>query len=343
MAPAPQAHGRSWRTGVVLSVACRKDPRLSTSSHTPSDRGPSAVRAMIELFLGPGKKRTMLLTGEEPVTIGRDPANSLAFNDDELSRCHGVIEKVGSTYMVRDFQSRNGTLLNGRLVQEVPLASGDWVQMGRVKLRFILRPVTAAGTASGTSAEMAIDWTALAPPAAPGPPVPPAPSTSARPPLPVSPKAVDDSSQIGVVIVDHGSRRVQANRMLEQFVERFACSSPYRIVEPAHMELAEPSIATAFGRCAACQVRLVVVVPYFLLPGRHWAQDIASLTAAAAQEHGGVAFLVGAPIGLHPMMAEVIRSRLDQCLAHAAGSAPECESCRGTGHCRIRQPGQDGA
>ena len=37
------------------------------------------------------------------------------------------------------------------------------------------------------------------------------------------------------------------------------------IVEPAHMELAEPSIATAFARCVERGATTVVVFPYFLL------------------------------------------------------------------------------
>ena len=134
----------------------------------------------------------------------------------------------------------------------------------------------------------------------------------------------------GVVIVDHGSRRGESNEMLERFVEAFGEGSPYRIIEPAHMELAEPSIATAFDRCVQRGAAVVVVCPYFLLPGRHWSQDIPRLTAQAAARHPGVRYLVTAPIGLHPMMRRVIESRIDHCLSRVAGQAEECESCAGT-------------
>ena len=89
-----------------------------------------------------------------------------------------------------------------------------------------------------------------------------------------------------------------------------------RIVEPAHMELAEPSIATAFDACVARGATTVVVSPYFLLPGRHWSQDIPALVEQAAARHPGVRFLVAAPFGLHPMMAEVVGARVAHCLAH---------------------------
>ncbi len=146
-----------------------------------------------------------------------------------------------------------------------------------------------------------------------------------------------DTDQIGVVIVDHGSKRGQSNEMLLGVVDLFLKHSRYRIVEPAHMELAEPSIATAFDRCVQRGADRVVVSPYFLLPGRHWDQDIPALAAAAAKKHAGIAYLVTAPLGLHPLMAQVIASRIDHCLAHAQGHAPQCDVCVGTERCQLEQ------
>ena len=148
-----------------------------------------------------------------------------------------------------------------------------------------------------------------------------------------------DLERTGVIIVDHGSRRLESNRMLQEFVEHFKSGSHFQIVEPAHMELAEPSIATAFDRCVTQGAKRVVIAPYFLLPGRHWDEDIPALTASAARKYPGVSFLVAAPIGLHPMMRDVIESRVDHCLKHVAGQAPECESCQGTGRCRLIESG----
>lgn len=144
-----------------------------------------------------------------------------------------------------------------------------------------------------------------------------------------------DLTRTGIVIVDHGSRRAASNVMLEEFVARFAESSSYEIVEPAHMELAEPSIATAFGRCVERGAERVVVMPYFLLPGRHWNVDLPELTRQAAQQHPGIPSLVASPIGLHPLMLGVIEARLAHCLARAAGAVEECESCAGTDRCRF--------
>lgn len=51
----------------------------------------------------------------------------------------------------------------------------------------------------------------------------------------------------GVVIVDHGSRRAASNEMLLQFCALYQQLTQQPIVEPAHMEIAEPSIAQAVG------------------------------------------------------------------------------------------------
>lgn len=144
-----------------------------------------------------------------------------------------------------------------------------------------------------------------------------------------------------VILVDHGSRRAESNDMLLGVVRLYresagAKAGAWVAVEPAHMELAEPSIATAFDRCVAAGAKRVVVMPYFLLPGRHWNQDIPALTAQAAAKHPGVEFLVTAPLGLHPLIAEIIGSRIDHCIRHTRGDAPECDVCAGTGRCAIR-------
>ena len=132
-----------------------------------------------------------------------------------------------------------------------------------------------------------------------------------------------DTAELGLIMVDHGSRREESNRLLLDVVEQFAAASGLKIVEPAHMELAEPSVATAFARCVARGAKTVVVFPYFLLPGRHWYEDIPRLAAEAARSHPGVKHFVTPPFGLHPLMSEVIADRIADALAHVAGES-EC-------------------
>jgi len=108
------------------------------------------------------------------------------------------------------------------------------------------------------------------------------------------------------------------------------------VVEPAHMELAEPSIGTAFDKCVAAGADTIVIAPYFLWPGVHWDSDVPMLAAEAAAHHPGVRHLVTAPLGPHPALMDVVGERVHHCLACASGTVPECELCAGSGRCRLQ-------
>ncbi|CAN6237921.1 unnamed protein product [Urochloa humidicola] len=138
-----------------------------------------------------------------------------------------------------------------------------------------------------------------------------------------------------VVIVDHGSRRQESNLMLNDFVEMFRVRTGYKIVEPAHMELAEPTIKDAFGKCVQQGASRVIVSPYFLSPGRHWKQDIPALAAEASKEHSNIPYIVTAPLGLHELMVDIMNDRIKYCLRHVAGDVDECTICAGTGKCHL--------
>jgi len=140
---------------------------------------------------------------------------------------------------------------------------------------------------------------------------------------------------LGVVVVDHGSRRSEANEHHESFISQWSAIAPFPVVEPAHMELAEPSIETAFDRCVAAGATTVVVAPYFLWPGNHWSVDIPALVERAAARHPGIRYLVAAPLGPHPSLLDIVEQRVDHCLAHAEGRGPACDACAGSDGCRI--------
>jgi sirohydrochlorin ferrochelatase len=132
----------------------------------------------------------------------------------------------------------------------------------------------------------------------------------------------------GIIIVDHGSRRAQSNELLEevaaQFGKRFA--ELYDIVEPAHMEIAEPSIATAYAACVKRGATHVVVCPFFLGPGKHWTGDIPRLAREACAEHPGTTYHVTMPLGLDDLILDLLAKRAGFCAEHSY----RCESCRGT-------------
>ena len=114
-----------------------------------------------------------------------------------------------------------------------------------------------------------------------------------------------------ILIVDHGSRRAESNQLLHDAARRFEKQSQYSIVEPAHMELAEPSIRQASDRCVSRGAQRVVVFPWFLSPGRHWTEDIPELVHEAAQQHPNVEWLVTPPFGIQPGLMTAVNDRID--------------------------------
>lgn len=131
-----------------------------------------------------------------------------------------------------------------------------------------------------------------------------------------------------IIIVDHGSRLAESNRMLEQLAEMFAqrFDDKYSIVEPAHMELAEPSIGTAYGKCARRGARRIIVCPFFLGPGKHWTQDIPRLTAEAAANFPGTKYHVTPTLGADDLMLQLLDKRISGCIDQHF----MCDLCRGT-------------
>ena len=115
--------------------------------------------------------------------------------------------------------------------------------------------------------------------------------------------------KMALLLVDHGSVRAEANALLAEVAHLVHEFSGLEIIEHAHMELAEPTIAQGFDACVAAGANMVIVHPYFLAPGRHSTQDIPRLVAGAAARHPGIRYSVSEPLGLHPKIAEVVLER----------------------------------
>lgn len=83
----------------------------------------------------------LLALEADSLTLGRDTAVAqLVLDDTSLSRLHARIRRIDGVYWLYDEGSASGTLLNFERLGLAPrqLANGDTVQLGRVRLRFLL-------------------------------------------------------------------------------------------------------------------------------------------------------------------------------------------------------------
>jgi sirohydrochlorin ferrochelatase len=112
-----------------------------------------------------------------------------------------------------------------------------------------------------------------------------------------------------LLIIDHGSKRTEANEMLKFVAAIIKKQKPGLIVHVAHMELAEPTIEQGFEACVADGATDIIAHPYMLSPGRHAVSDIPGMVAEVAAKHPHVKFSVTKPLGLHKKIGEIILER----------------------------------
>lgn len=72
------------------------------------------------------------------LTIGRDEGNDILIDNLAVSGVHARIDKTGSTYIVTDLQSTNGTFVNDKKITSHKLQHKDKVIIGKHLLFFAL-------------------------------------------------------------------------------------------------------------------------------------------------------------------------------------------------------------
>ena len=114
-----------------------------------------------------------------------------------------------------------------------------------------------------------------------------------------------------VLLIAHGSRRSQANDDLPRLAEIIRGKGLYPIVETAYLELVEPGIAAAGEKCVASGATHVRLLPYFLSAGAHVVDDLEKHRQELAARFPLVAFQLCPPLGLHPLMVEIVLDRIE--------------------------------
>jgi serine/threonine protein kinase len=112
------------------------------------------MSAQLTIFSGPDKGRVFPLQPGATLQVGRSQATTTKLTDPAISRVHCEIEYDGKRALLINISS-NGTLVNGRTVEQQELRHGDVIRVGGSEIRFMVNSLEDAETvlqpAAGTA------------------------------------------------------------------------------------------------------------------------------------------------------------------------------------------------
>ena len=135
------------------------------------------------------------------------------------------------------------------------------------------------------------------------------------------------AGQLGIVIAGHGSRDADGIREFEALVALVRARVPQHAVSHGYLEFASPTIEQALAANLAAGARQVVMVPGVLLAASHAKNDMPSELLTFAQAHPEIDFHFGAPLGLHPLLLQLVQERIVAAEALSPHTVRRDDSC----------------
>jgi len=130
------------------------------------------------------------------------------------------------------------------------------------------------------------------------------------------------AQDLGWLVVGHGTRdpagTAECFELVQRLAQRAKETQPDIIVEPAFLELAEPTIEQGLACLAERGVRRVLVVPLLLFAAGHAKDDIPQAVADAAGQLGIEVVGQSGALGAHLQLLELSRRRFCEALGDEA-------------------------
>jgi sirohydrochlorin ferrochelatase len=133
--------------------------------------------------------------------------------------------------------------------------------------------------------------------------------------------ALNDLSGAGpthLLLMAHGTPLARANAPLGRVAAALADALALDAAAIAYLDCNRPDIPAGFERLVAAGARRIVALPYFLHLGRHVAEDLPGLVAAAQSSHPGVAIALAHHLDYDPRLARAVADRVATRLPTAA-------------------------
>ncbi len=91
-----------------------------------------------------------------------------------------------------------------------------------------------------------------------------------------------------LLLIGHGSRVVEANKVLAEVAAALRRQFRGLIVEHAFLEVAQPDVQSGIDQCVATGASRILLVPYFLYLGGHVSRDIPEHIGKGKLRHPGL-------------------------------------------------------
>lgn len=155
-----RGHGKCPKCGKPVVFAAPSggqrsaDKTILATLEAPDAGPPGPPRLVVVAIAGQAKVGTKTPPGE-PITIGRDPSNTICVADSRASKQHAEIAPSKDGFVLRDLGSTNGSSLNDEPVTEKDIVAGDLVGAGGALL-LVVRAEASAGIGGFTVAKRAV-------------------------------------------------------------------------------------------------------------------------------------------------------------------------------------------
>ena len=135
------------------------------------------------------------------------------------------------------------------------------------------------------------------------------------------------ADRFGIVIAGHGSRDSDGIREFEALMVLVRARAPQHVVSHGYLEFSSPTIDQAVATNLAAGARQVVMVPGVLLAASHAKNDMPSELLSFARTHPDIDFHFGAPLGLHPLLLQLIQERIVAAESTSARTVRRADTC----------------
>ena len=134
-------------------------------------------------------------------------------------------------------------------------------------------------------------------------------------------------TEFGIVVAGHGSRDPDGIREFESLIDLIRARAPQHVVSHGYLEFATPTVDQAIAANLDSGQRKVVMVPGVLLAATHAKNDMPSEILAYAREHPDIDFHFAAPLGLHPLLLQLVQERIIAAEAASSHTFRRDETC----------------